>query len=477
MLLVRSVRSFAPRAMILSNRAIVGTTRWPSSSPFIAQLNPNFVRPSIGVRLRSTQETVYGGESEALWEEEATDLEDGDADTNRSFEDEDDEDFENNDDEEDDATDMLLEEHDSWTKSIEKATQSMEKKQRALQSELEKAETVEQTVERAQLIVSNLYLFQNNPRASTVTVYDWENDGAEMELTLNPKYGSANEEAEALFERARKLRRGSVVVKNLLVETRNAFQILLDAKMDLESSRQGDEVVDVGRLRLVQDRLERTSKQTNFQHTETQQQNQRSPQRRKRYQSKARSIMETGVRKLHSPGGCIVLVGRNRRGNEYLSLNAARGNDVWMHARGCPGAHVILQNRRGSPKPTEECLQFCANLAVFYSDARTERRASVTAAEPKHIQKPRGAPLGAVKVREELYTLVGMPADVPDELKAAREESGLTDEFRATDKAKHRKRTKAVAKQQQRERRAQAQAKSKRKRKGDGVSSDLPDMY
>jgi len=115
-----------------------------------------------------------------------------------------------------------------------------------------------------------------------------------------------------------------------------------------------------------------------------------------------------------------------------------------------PGAHVVLQYRRGSAvAPTEACFAFCANLAIFYSDARGERKSEVTAAEPKHVLKPRGAPLGAVKLREELRILSGFPDQVPEEIKSARDESGLPDEFRAEDKAKQRKRIKAVATQNQ----------------------------
>lgn len=116
---------------------------------------------------------------------------------------------------------------------------------------------------------------------------------------------------------------------------------------------------------------------------------------------------------------------------------------LFISSRGLPGAHVLLQQRRGSPVATEACRQFAANLAIFYSDARTERRAPVTVAAPKHIQKPRNAPLGAVKIREELMTMVGCPDDVPVELKEARDESGQrnTEEYRSQDKAKRRRQT------------------------------------
>jgi len=95
-------------------------------------------------------------------------------------------------------------------------------------------------------------------------------------------------------------------------------------------------------------------------------------------------------RKFRSPNGLVVLVGRNQRDNEYISFHAARGKDIWFHARGCPGAHVLLQVRRGdSFPPSEEYIQFAANLAAYYSNARTERKAVITSEEPKHIQNPK----------------------------------------------------------------------------------------
>ena len=44
-----------------------------------------------------------------------------------------------------------------------------------------------------------------------------------------------------------------------------------------------------------------------------------------------------------------ILVGRNRKENEELSLRVAKPADVWMHVRDSPGAHVILQLSQVSP--------------------------------------------------------------------------------------------------------------------------------
>lgn len=115
-----------------------------------------------------------------------------------------------------------------------------------------------------------------------------------------------------------------------------------------------------------------------------------------------------------------------------------------------------------------EDLQFAANLAAFYSDARTETKAPITTAEPKHIQKPRGAPPGAVKLRQEGQTLAGRPADVPEELKSAREESGgAWDEMgyrKLGTRAKNKKRTAVVEKRKSAKIRAEKKEKNKRRK-------------
>jgi len=368
------------------------------------------------------------------------------------------------------ASDVLVADYESWTRAVQKATETLGKKRTSLQTELTKAEGAESTEARAQLLVSNLYHFRDG--VTTATVNDWENDGKEVELTLDTKnYDSPSAEADALFSKVRKLKRGSKIVAGLLEETDAAWKILSEAQMDLESALSDDSEknsIDEGRLSMVKERLLRTSRTTKFKapiegNDDGNNHQKRGNMGKKRERKPELGSPASNVRKLMSPGGCIVLVGRNRRGNEYLSMSVARGNDIWMHSRGCPGAHVIIQNRRGSPTVTEECLQFGADLAIFYSDLRNENKAEVTAAEPKHIQKPRGAPLGAVKLREEWKTFVGRPNEVPEELKEARDKSGQTDEYHMLDKAKHRRRTKQVAEEDRAKRRQQQREKKNQK--------------
>ncbi|HPX03764.1 MAG TPA: NFACT family protein [Synergistaceae bacterium] len=67
-------------------------------------------------------------------------------------------------------------------------------------------------------------------------------------------------------------------------------------------------------------------------------------------------------------GYALVFAGLSSRGNRYVTFKLASPGDIWFHARGVPGSHVIL---RFTSTPTEEerdkAIRFCASLAAKYS--------------------------------------------------------------------------------------------------------------
>lgn len=222
-------------------------------------------------------------------------------------------------------------EYQQWKEALEKCASGLDKKQRSLRSELEKAERVEDTVQRAELITSNMYLF--TPGVRTATVNDWNRDGAEVELTLDEAYASASAEADALFQQVRKLKRGTQIVRPFLEEAEEAKDILSGIQSDFVAALLPDGTVNENVLRLLQDRLLRTSTKTGFRQpldsdsTEGKKTGQSLSRRRGK---PAVGSPASNLRKFTSPGGCVVIVGRNRRGNEYLTFNIARAEDVWM---------------------------------------------------------------------------------------------------------------------------------------------------
>eukprot|EP00984_Skeletonema_dohrnii_P012473 scaffold5065_cov103-Skeletonema_dohrnii-CCMP3373.AAC.1 len=267
-----------------------------------------------------------------------------------SIEEDDDDDFEDDDDNSESSVQpsqsQLL--YDALSKSITSALTSLTKKKASLENELAKAQKLETTMNRANLIVSNLYRLP--PGTTELEVEDWENDGNIVKLVLNTKdYANFQEESDALFAAARKMKRGSAVVEELLAKTLEGEETLNDAEMDLQSMESS--VLDEGTMILIQERLERTANRTGWKPPKIEQSEEQSkPRRNTTKKSQGNKARKPNPRELTSPSGHKVLVGRNRRDNEAICFALSKPTDIWMHARGCPGAHVLLCSRRGSPK-------------------------------------------------------------------------------------------------------------------------------
>ncbi|PHX87648.1 MAG: hypothetical protein CK536_04855 [Synechococcus sp. Baikal-G1] len=100
---------------------------------------------------------------------------------------------------------------------------------------------------------------------------------------------------------------------------------------------------------------------------------------------------------LELASGLRVQVGRNHRQNAWISLQQARRGDLWFHAQECPGSHVVLKT---SLAPGGEGdLQVAADLAAHFSRARGNRRVPVVMVATDQLQRIAGAGPGTVSHR------------------------------------------------------------------------------
>ncbi|HEX2033060.1 MAG TPA: NFACT RNA binding domain-containing protein [Chloroflexota bacterium] len=97
--------------------------------------------------------------------------------------------------------------------------------------------------------------------------------------------------------------------------------------------------------------------------------------------------------------GFEVLVGRSGKGNDALLSREGHPADVWLHARGVPGAHVIVRSA-GRAVP-EGVLRRAASLAAAQSAARTAGSVAVDYTLRKYVDRIKGAPPGLVTYRGE----------------------------------------------------------------------------
>jgi predicted ribosome quality control (RQC) complex YloA/Tae2 family protein len=107
-----------------------------------------------------------------------------------------------------------------------------------------------------------------------------------------------------------------------------------------------------------------------------------------------------GVRTFRGPGGAIVLAGRSAASNERVTFRLAAAEDVWLHALGVRGTHVILRRKPGSGDPDRDALHFAAAIAAWYSEARESPAVDVQWTRRKFVRRRRGAPAGTVVLKK-----------------------------------------------------------------------------
>jgi predicted ribosome quality control (RQC) complex YloA/Tae2 family protein len=121
-----------------------------------------------------------------------------------------------------------------------------------------------------------------------------------------------------------------------------------------------------------------------------------------------------------SASGRPILVGRGGADNDALTTKHARPHDLWLHAKGIPGAHVIVPLEKGESCPPE-LLVDAATLAAHFSDARGEAVCDVSYVERRHVRKPRKSAPGAVTFDREKVIAVRVEPPRLERLLATKE--------------------------------------------------------
>lgn len=103
--------------------------------------------------------------------------------------------------------------------------------------------------------------------------------------------------------------------------------------------------------------------------------------------------------------GFEIRIGKGAKDNDELLRSYTTKFDLWLHAKDVSGSHVIIRNisRQEIPLATIEKV---AQVAAFYSKAKSESLAAVIYTDRKYIRKPKGATPGLVKVDKEKMILV-----------------------------------------------------------------------
>jgi len=112
-------------------------------------------------------------------------------------------------------------------------------------------------------------------------------------------------------------------------------------------------------------------------------------------------------------GGFEVWAGKNGANNDLLTLRYAKPDDLWFHARGGSGSHVVLKVSSGKGEPGKKACEQAAAIAAYYSKMKNSGTVAVAMTEKRFVRKPRGAPAGTVMIERE-KVLFARPALPPE---------------------------------------------------------------
>lgn len=240
------------------------------------------------------------------------------------------------------------------------------------------------------LLLANLHRVTKGMTAITILDYN-QAPPAEIRIKLDPQL-SPQENAQALFKRYKKERRGLDHIARRSAETETELAWLDQLQLSLDEAETPQDLFEVA-AELKQAGLYTERKQ--------------EPAARKKLPPLPQLNQAT------SPNGFILLWGRNNRANDHLSTRVAASHDYWFHVHRLPGCHLVLRRDSAAVKVPEEDLRYAAAIAAGYSRARNDSDVEVVCCLVKDIYKVKGAHPGQVSLRR-FSTLVVDPVR-PDE--------------------------------------------------------------
>ena len=175
------------------------------------------------------------------------------------------------------------------------------------------------------------------------------------------------------FKRYKKAKRGMEMAAERMRETEREGAYLESVLFQVQEAEDTEELENI-RRELEEERI--------------------LPAPKKRKTAKEKREPAVPVRRLRSSDGLDIFCGKHNVGNDTLLRKIAKGNDLWFHAQGLPGSHVVLRVE-GKPPRFESILE-AATIAAYYSGGRGAGRTAVDYTEVKNLRKPKGARPGMV---------------------------------------------------------------------------------
>ncbi len=248
----------------------------------------------------------------------------------------------------------------------------------------------------ADLIVANMHLLKRGDREAVLTDYSQQNeDGSfvqrkvKLDAVLTP-----SAYAQKLYKKYAKCRTAKIELDRQMGIARDELEYLLTVKDALSRAETSAD------LSGIRQELEKEGYI-----------------RERRNAPPAKSVKNAPVT-YTTTNGFTVLCGRNNLQNEEITFRLSEKGDMWFHAKGVPGSHVLLK-AEGRELPDADMTE-AAEIAAFNSDAGRGHQVPVDYTDVRNVKKPGGAKPGFVIYKTNLTAYVTPDGEKLEKLKNAR---------------------------------------------------------
>ncbi len=247
-----------------------------------------------------------------------------------------------------------------------------------INEKLENCENMDLYKLYGELITTNLYKIKNH-NISNITLENYYDNNNLISIPLDIKY-TPSVNAKRYFKKYNKLKNALEVVTIQKTETEKELNYIESIVYELERASNLDEV-----LSIFEEITENVIFKDNVSYK-------KSPKVKKSTLTKNKNVTFNPIK--YTIDGFTLLVGRNNKENDYLTLKFAKKTDLWFHTKDIHGSHAILFV--DGKVPSDIVLIKCAQIVAFHSKARDSSNVPVDYCEVKFVKKPKGSKPGMV---------------------------------------------------------------------------------
>lgn len=280
-----------------------------------------------------------------------------------------------------DAKERITQRSSDLKKNITLKLERLKNKIEKQEVELLESQKADEYKIKGELITSYIYMIKQG--MESVSLMNFYDENKEVEISLK-KHLTPSENAQKYFKKYNKMRKAGEELTKHLKANKEEAEYLENIVLSIDNCNDATELKEV-REELMREGYIKTFKMP-----------------------KKNNKPTTEIIKYISSKGNVIMVGKNNKQNDYLTLRLADNEDLWFHTKDIPGSHVLI--KCAGKEVSEEEIFEAATLAAYYSRAKLSSNVPVDYTLKKNVKKPSGAKPGLV-IYEKNKTIYVTPSD------------------------------------------------------------------